>query len=276
MTGRLLPSLPMPSTLTVFHPPPTARSLPLVLHETTTSPVLFKMAAKRRVISTVLKGVTFEQRSVGILRDHLSMSLRRVGGKGDRGIDLQGWWWLPSHCLSPTRSQDVPTTPEEAANRTPLRVIGQCKAEGKKIGPRYMREFEGVVLRHSAYLAANESAGPVTSPLRSVVVGLFVSTSPFTKSSLLEAYSSPIPLALMHFPEPSDPSESSQVPEAELPGTLLFNPALSGENGLFSGHLEARWERSPVSGDGRPGLWSKGRRIESWIPEVGGDAGSGV
>ncbi|KAM5531393.1 hypothetical protein V8D89_014917 [Ganoderma adspersum] len=234
------------------------------------------MATKRRAISTVLKGVTFEQRSVGILRDHLSMSLRRVGGKGDGGIDLQGWWWLPSHCLAHTRSKDVQRTPEEASNRTPLRVLGQCKAEEKKIGPRYIREFEGVVLRHSAYLATNESGGPVTSRLRSVVVGLFVSASPFTKASILEAYSSPIPLALMHLPEPSDPSESNQVPEVELPGTLVFNPALSGENGLFSGHLEARWERSPVSGNGRPGLWSEGRRVESWIPEVGGDAGSGV
>ncbi|PIL27622.1 hypothetical protein GSI_10774 [Ganoderma sinense ZZ0214-1] len=234
------------------------------------------MAVKRRAISTVLKGVTFEQRSVGILRDHLSMSLRRVGGKGDGGIDLQGWWWLPSHCLAHARSHDVCKSSQEAANRTPLRVLGQCKAEEKKIGPRYIREFEGVVLRHSAYLAANESGGPLTGCLRSIVVGLFVSASPFTKASHLEVYSSPIPLALMHLPEPPDPSESSPVPEPDFPGTLVFNPALSGENGLFSAHLEARWERSPVSGGGRPGLWSEGQRIESWIPAVGGDGESGA
>ena len=48
------------------------------------------MTIKIRGISTVLKGANFEQRSVAILRDHLYMSLRRVGGRGDGGIDLQG------------------------------------------------------------------------------------------------------------------------------------------------------------------------------------------
>ncbi|KAI1798090.1 hypothetical protein LXA43DRAFT_978685 [Ganoderma leucocontextum] len=234
------------------------------------------MVIKTQAISAVLKGLNFEERSVGILRDHLSMSLRRVGGRGDLGVDLHGWWWLPSSCLSHTHSRDLSRASEEPSKRTPLRVLGQCKAEERKIGPRYIREFQGTVLRHSANLAANESGGPVTSPLRSVIVGLFVSASPFTKASLLEAYSSPIPLALMHLPEPSDPSESSHVPQADFPGTLVFNPALSGESGLFRGHLEARWERPPVSGGGRPGLWSEGQRVESWIPEDGGDAGSGV
>ncbi len=235
------------------------------------------MAIKRPAISTVLKGFNYEQRSVSILRDHLSMSLRRVGGKGDGGIDLRGWWWLPSHSLAHMPSQDVPTVPEEPSKRTPLRVLGQCKAEGKKIGPRYIREFEGVVLRHSANLAANKSGALLTSHLRSVVVvGLFVSASPFTKASLLEAYSSPIPLALMHLAELSDPSDSCHDPQADLPGTLVFNPALSGESGLFRGRLEARWERSPVSGFGRPGLWSEGQRVDSWIPEDGGDGGPWV
>lgn len=237
------------------------------------------MTIKIRGISTVLKGANFEQRSVAILRDHLSMSLRRVGGRGDGGIDLQGWWWLPSHCLAHMRSQDVSAVSrgsEEVSTRIPLRVLGQCKAEERKIGPRYIREFEGVVLRQSVYSEVNKSGGPITSSLRNPVVGLFVSASPFTKASLLEAYSSPLPLALMHLSEFSDSQEPSHDPQADLPGTLVFNPALSGENGLFCGQLDVRWERSPISGRGHPGLWSKGRRVESWIPEVDGDGASGA
>jgi hypothetical protein len=56
--------------------------------------------------------------------ESLGMSLKRVGGKSDYGIDLLGTWTLPS------ASQ-------------PLRVLVQCKALAAKIDPKTARELEG-------------------------------------------------------------------------------------------------------------------------------------
>ncbi|KAI0711162.1 hypothetical protein C8T65DRAFT_185382 [Cerioporus squamosus] len=245
------------------------------------------MSLKSAKLSTVLKGTTFENRTLRLAREHLSMSLRRVGGSGDGGIDLQGWWWLPLECLHDAHrdsAQAVSTTP--AAARFAIRILAQCKAEAKKAGPRHIREFEGTILRHSAYLTANASAAGFTGDARNAVVGLFASTSPFTKASLLQAYSSPIPLALLHLPElpeshavlPDQPLEGVAGPESSdsgsedgLIGTLVFNPALSGASGLLRGRIEPRWERSMDGTSGRPGLWSEGQRLESWIREVSGE-----
>ncbi|KAI0659269.1 hypothetical protein C8Q70DRAFT_933636 [Cubamyces menziesii] len=206
------------------------------------------------------------------------MSLRRVGGKGDGGIDLQGWWWLPVECLgqTPTSSADTAGTPP----RGRLRVIAQCKNEDKKVLPRYIRELEGTVLRYcsSSLLKQNDThPAPIT---RDALVGLFLSTSPFSQTSFLQAYSSPIPLALLHLPEPptsgdgtdgSDPAavatHTDAPQDAALQGTIVFNPALGGHTGLLRGMVEPRWERSSDVDEGRPGIWTNGTRIQSWTPE---------
>ncbi|KAI0372069.1 hypothetical protein BV20DRAFT_964784 [Pilatotrama ljubarskyi] len=229
-------------------------------------------------MTAVMKGLRFEQRSLRLLREHLSMSLRRVGGKGDGGIDLQGWWWLPAECLGYRVSFGRPPAPF----RGRLRVVAQCKAEEKKIGPRYIREFEGTILRHSGRLSPRDDSQSQTGSLsvRDALVGLFLSTSPFTKSSLLQAYSSPIPLALLHLPEPSvsevqadatlpaqSSADTSTGVDIALPGTLLFNPALGGSTGILRGMVEPRWERSTTSSEGHPGIWMNGTRITSWTPE---------
>ncbi|KAI0777303.1 hypothetical protein BD413DRAFT_175489 [Trametes elegans] len=228
-------------------------------------------------VTTVAKGGRFEQRSQRILREHLSMSLQRVGGRGDGGIDLQGWWWLPPVCLErvDTSSGDQSGSLGQARRR--LRVVAQCKAEEKKIGPRYIRELEGTVLRHAAHPPLLEH-GRHVSGAQGALVGLFISISPFTKASVLQAYSSPIPLALLHLPEQVEgrdcerdydvahagPSSVESLPQS-LPGTLVFNPAL--RSGLFRGFVEPRWERISASGDGRPGVWVNGARVQSWTPE---------
>src|SRR6266851_1323834 len=48
-----------------------------------------------RLLSTVHRGTAFEYRALALLTKHLSMSLTRVGGSHDGGVDLIGWWWLP-------------------------------------------------------------------------------------------------------------------------------------------------------------------------------------
>ncbi|KAI0020577.1 hypothetical protein F4780DRAFT_742008 [Xylariomycetidae sp. FL0641] len=75
--------------------------------------------------SNVFAGTLFEYQVASALR-RLGFSLRRIGGRADRGIDLLGTWSVPSSPL-------------------PLRVLVQCKAAAPrtKIGPQHVRELEG-------------------------------------------------------------------------------------------------------------------------------------
>lgn len=278
------------------------------------------MVTKRNaVISTTHKGVAFEKRSLALLEEHLSMSLRRIGGKDDGGIDLLGWWWLPIIQNNPasagrtqiddTHNGQVPSASDGGdAPRARLRILAQCKDEKKKTTPKYLRELEGVLYRYLAHVHASapttqsdcaSDAEPNADWLTSVdpVVGLLISSAPFTKASLLRAHSSPLPLMLLHIPpNPTNDSSSSSVaanPElshklsfelssdepssesnTEAPdgiiGSLVFNAALGGASGLLQGHVQPRWEYAAIStslGSGRPGLWFEGRRLQSWTPE---------
>ncbi|KZT22749.1 hypothetical protein NEOLEDRAFT_1045294, partial [Neolentinus lepideus HHB14362 ss-1] len=145
------------------------------------------------------------------------MSLQRVGGRSDGGVDLQGWWWLPSAVGGDDRRR--------------VRVLGQCKAEKKKMGPNYVREMEGVMYRHL-------SESPAVA-----AVALLVSQSMFTRATLLRAHASRIPFFLLHIPE--DTGEDTAIDAA------FWNPALAGQEGLLGGEVDIRWERDP-GGGGRP------------------------
>jgi hypothetical protein len=76
--------------------------------------------------STVYCGTHYEYTVQSSLK-HLGMSLKRIGGRSDYGIDLLGTWSLPS----------LPR---------PLKVLVQCKAfngKGGQGGPAHIRELEG-------------------------------------------------------------------------------------------------------------------------------------
>lgn len=73
--------------------------------------------------STLYVGTHYEY-TVQSALEGLGMSLKRIGGSSDYGIDLLGTWSLPS----------VPQ---------PLKVLIQCKALGKKVQPYHARELEG-------------------------------------------------------------------------------------------------------------------------------------
>ncbi|TDL24611.1 hypothetical protein BD410DRAFT_719125 [Rickenella mellea] len=201
--------------------------------------------------STVEKGLQFEKRSLALLQAQMSMSLHHVGGKDDGGIDLQGWWWLP-----PLSLHNIPF-------RRRLRILAQCKAEKKRMGPNYVREIEGVLHRY-AHTSKPESPSEYPSH---PTVGLLISESEFTKSTIVQALSSPIPLLIIHLP-PLNEDSSDDVENASI-GYALWNPALGGKNGLLGGEMELRWERTASGAGGRPGLWWRGAKLKSWVPPDG-------
>jgi Protein of unknown function (DUF2034) len=282
-----------------------------------------------RLLSTVHRGTAFEKRALALLTEHMSMSLTRVGGSHDGGIDLIGWWWIPTEssatCASLVLNVTSKVLPAQkslsrvwpyirvlgppyvtakpkdwnAANRRRLRVLAQCKAEKRKMGPGYLRELEGVAYRytndvistgpipdpsnpkgsyssHSTTTITTAMAGPSQPP---PTVALLVSESAFTRNCLLAAHASPLPFLLVHIP----PDESDA-----LAGAIFGNPALISSRGVLKGQLEIRWEHSTMTDaprqvvaddshgvgaslSGRPGLWWQGQPLASWTPDGGVD-----
>lgn len=122
-------------------------------------------------------GLAYENHSLAYLNTQLHMSLRRVGRAGDGGIDLRGSWWVPAGAISASAStsphragsDDRQTAAKHAhtigerqgfepvARR--IRVVGQCKAERKALGPRVVRELEGVVGGLKCECASSRSVG---------------------------------------------------------------------------------------------------------------------
>lgn len=205
-----------------------------------------------------------------ILQSCLSMSLERVGGKSDGGIDLQGWWWLPID----EKSAEIPNHTRR------IRVLAQCKTEKRKIGPKYVREMEGVLHR---FAATGSDLRPTMIPVSTLsqtspfaTVGLFISSSPFSKMTTLRAHSSPLPLALLHLPCPTPEQYGTMIDDAtaEAPndsiGSVIFNAALGGRSGVLGGDFEPRWEYPPNQvGVGRPAFWWRGNRMSDLLPVEG-------
>ncbi|PWN50021.1 hypothetical protein IE53DRAFT_387699 [Violaceomyces palustris] len=102
------------------------------------------------------RGTSFEHLSLTLLNQNFGMELERVGGAGDKGIDLKGWWDLTSLLLAqaePQASQRVSSGGggggAAAGGPKRLRVIAQCKCldPSRKLGPSVVREIEGVLHR---------------------------------------------------------------------------------------------------------------------------------
>lgn len=73
--------------------------------------------------STTYQGTHYEY-TVQASLARLGLSLKRIGGRSDYGIDLLGVWPLPS-------------------GAAPLKVLVQCKAFKEKLSPALARELEG-------------------------------------------------------------------------------------------------------------------------------------
>ncbi|KAF9551730.1 hypothetical protein CPC08DRAFT_715015 [Agrocybe pediades] len=102
------------------------------------------------------------------------------------------------------------------------------------------------------------------------MVALLISESPFTKSTLLRAHSSPIPFFFLHLPPVEESAISASSSSLGTLGAAMCNPALCGSRGLLKGQMEVRWERPLMGqeGSGRPALWWRGERLQSRILDV--------
>ncbi|KAG8959328.1 hypothetical protein FRC03_008112 [Tulasnella sp. 419] len=212
------------------------------------------------------------------------MSLMSVGGKADGGVDLVGWWWLPYSFKQSVAGHSELNSVKGTIPRRRLRVVAQCKAEEKKISPKYVRELEGVSFRYShlgsmghlptAFEEMNQMSTQ-DSPRGTPVIALLLSSSPFSKSAIMRAQSSPLPIMLMHLPTPEQAHAGGESRD-QIEGTAMLNPALASEGGLLDGALEIRWERrisqSPsISADdslGRLAIWWEGKRLKPWTPDM--------
>ncbi|EXJ63895.1 hypothetical protein A1O7_00230 [Cladophialophora yegresii CBS 114405] len=117
-------------------------------------------------MSTVYAGTSYEYVTQATLRDY-GFELYRVGGRGDRGVDLIGIWRVPGssagkrQAMGKEKEQENDISPQqlgsESSSRGPPRyetpafafkVLVQCKrlvGKHAKIGPHLIRELDGTV-----------------------------------------------------------------------------------------------------------------------------------
>ncbi|KAJ5773380.1 hypothetical protein N7457_008276 [Penicillium paradoxum] len=98
------------------------------------------------VKSTVHVGTHYEYTVLETLR-RFALSLDRIGGRDDAGIDLVGTWHLP-----------------ERERERALRVLVQCKSLKAKVGPNIVRELEGTFRQAPVGWRTNQTVGVLVSP----------------------------------------------------------------------------------------------------------------
>jgi len=96
--------------------------------------------------STVYVGVHYEYTVLQSLR-RSALSLQRIGGRDDAGIDLVGTWHLP-----------------ERERERAIRVLVQCKALKSKLGPNLVRELEGTFRQAPVGWRTDQTVGMLVSP----------------------------------------------------------------------------------------------------------------
>ena len=160
-------------------------------------------------MSTVARGTAYEHACLALLRSWLKMDIYRTGGAHDQGMDLCGWW--SPHAIGEPRAHER------------IRVIAQCKAESRALGPSVVREMEGTLLR-----ATWEATTTAT-------VGVLASHSGFSKQAKVYMRSSRLPLLFLHL--------APQDQEPLVCQGFLWNDALA--NGPLHGRFEPVWVTTP-------------------------------
>lgn len=119
--------------------------------------------------------------------------LIRVGGAGDKGVDLRGWW-------QPSGLRNEP--PSGSGSRAPSwPVVVQCKAESRRLGPGIVRELEGVAgyeVPTSTPMASADQKLQVRPPIPTIA--FLVGLSGFSEEAHRRAAASCVPIVLVHLP----------------------------------------------------------------------------
>ncbi|CAK9781612.1 hypothetical protein CC85DRAFT_253687 [Cutaneotrichosporon oleaginosum] len=236
--------------------------------------------------STRAIGLAFENHTQRFLNGDLRMALSHVGGRGDGGVDLRGFWWVPRRprrrtakaTPSPLEAEGSGTGSENGAWKPPtppglkrdgtpgarirpLRVVAQCKAERRVVGPRIVREFEGTL----AHLAAQDARVPL--------LGVLASQSGFSLASMEHAVRARVPLLLLHLEggRPEEEGESDDAPPEK--DVVEGAPAISVTGAWWNAPLGAlltetgvELRREIMDGNTRVGLWTAGSRMGRYGP----------
>jgi hypothetical protein len=125
---------------------PSAPPTPTQNHHNLTTFLSYASRISLPETSTVYIGTHYEYTVLQSLRRY-ALSLQRIGGRDDAGIDLVGTWHLPER------------EPERA-----IRVLVQCKALKAKLGPNLVRELEGTFRQAPVGWRTDQTAGVLVSP----------------------------------------------------------------------------------------------------------------
>ncbi|BEJ15676.1 hypothetical protein CspHIS471_0502810 [Cutaneotrichosporon sp. HIS471] len=252
--------------------------------------------------STRAIGLAFENYTQRFLNGDLRMALAHVGGRGDGGVDLRGFWWVPRRPrrrVSKAEGSGAAGKSEAEGNNAagksegeeeggrvwkpppppglkrdgtpgarirPFRVVVQCKAERRALGPRVVREFEGTL----GHLTAQDARVPM--------FGVLSSQSGFSLASMEHAVRTRVPLLLLHLEggRPDDEAGLDDRPESEpepepqpvdggptIPVTGAWWNASLGTL-LADAGIELR--REIVGGGTRVGVLTAGERMGRYGP----------
>lgn len=210
--------------------------------------------------SSTALGTAYEHHCLRFLSSPpLSLSgLLRVGGAGDKGVDLRGWWDLPASAIGSDGmiGMEQEWTRSRSRRRTP--VVVQCKAESRALGPRVVRELEGVLGYEARPLSSSTIASAPSNGSRTVA--LLLSLSGFSAAATQHAAASRVPMGLIHLPfryavtgeveekegmEERESSEAVSVSCNKALSELLgreFRVGVRREMGGRGKRAEIRWE----------------------------------
>ncbi|GAA95928.1 uncharacterized protein L969DRAFT_92041 [Mixia osmundae IAM 14324] len=201
----------------------------------------------RRLQSTVARGTAYEELCQRYLNEQWGMSLMLVGGRNDRGVDLRGYWSLPLY---------EPSSDDTMLVSRRVRILGQCKAERKRLGPRVIRELEGTLgWEHLALGSTVPTATGASQPTEDEqdvtlpTIAVLLSLSGFTPATLSRTAASPLPVLCMHI-EYAQSDEPATLQDEQQTGktvaqsscrSALWNAAAQR---VLGPAFEIRWHRS--------------------------------
>ena len=186
--------------------------------------------------STVFTGTRYEYLTLSSLR-RLGLELAKVGGTGDRGVDLVGFWHLPQWNHSSAQGTAVKESRIEApqGGGEKINVLVQCKRISpaaratKSIGPNVLRELEGAFRGAPAGWRGKDG-----------VLGILVSTRSATKGVVEGMRRSERALAwvLLEEVEESDEAAAEVVTEKDSEDDAEARQSSDDEDGENIGEEE--------------------------------------